>query len=158
MQLEQYIHAALCSYIAGNYPQVIFTTDLNGIRLPISLAKRIKYLKSGRGIPDLLIFQPAGNKHGLMLEIKSIDADVYRKDGKLKAKAHTQEQGAMIQRLRALGYAAWFVRGIEAGQDCIRTYMTAAKFEKQQLTAATSLDDYTLEWVCERSVQKTGQK
>jgi len=124
MQMESYIHALLCNYLRNNYPDVIFTSDLSGVRLPMGLAKKVKNLKSSRGIPDLIVFKPMNGYHGLLIEIKSADVQLYRKDGKgMLADLHRKEQTAIILQLRALGYAAFFVCGFVAGRSCIENYM-----------------------------------
>ena len=123
MNQEAYIHALVCNYLRVNYPDVIFTSDLSGVRLPMSLAKKVKPLKSSRGIPDLIIFYPAGGYHGLLIELKTPDAKVLKRDGTILANPHTKEQFDVIMKLRAQGYAAFFVRGFPAARKCIEYYM-----------------------------------
>lgn len=101
---------------------MIFTTDLSGVRLPIGLARTVKPLKSSRGIPDLIVLQPSGVYHGLMIEFKTPESNPYRRDGKLHASQRTGEQAAIITRLREKGYAAFFVCSLEDGIDLVRAY------------------------------------
>jgi len=124
MKEEQFVHRTLCGYLATNYPEVIFTTDLSGVRLHRGLWQQVAPLKSCRGIPDLIVLHPAGGCHGLLLELKAADVPIYCKDGRLRSDEHLQEQAAVINRLRAAGYAAFFVRGVEHGRDCIANYMS----------------------------------
>lgn len=124
MNVEAYIHALLCNYLRTNYPDAIFTSDLSGVRLPMGLAKKVKPLKSSRGIPDLIVLYPVGNYHGLLMELKTEDAKVLKADGTLYADDHLAEQLKVITQLRTYGYAAFFVRGFAAGRQCIQDYMT----------------------------------
>ena len=123
MNQEEIIQLQLCAYIRAHYPEVIFTSDLSGVRLPIGLAKKIKMLRGQRGIPDLIVFYPAGGYYGLLIELKSTDAKVFRRDGTLVANDHYREQLNIIIQLRELGYAAYFVRGLMTGKKCIENYM-----------------------------------
>lgn len=137
---ESFIHALICNYLRTNYPDVIFTSDLSGVRLGMNLAKKVKPLKSGRGIPDLIIFQPAGAYHGLLIEIKTEQAKVLKRDGTLRKDDHLAEQMQTITRLRNLGYAAFFVRGFEAGRTLIESYMKLGPLEHL-------IDSQPIEWV-----------
>lgn len=123
MKHEAYIQALLCNYLRTNYPDVVFTSDLSGVRLPVGLAKQVKPLKSSRGIPDLIVLYPAGKYHGLALELKAEDAKVFNKQGKLYADAHHAEQFEVIHKLRTVGYAAFFVLGYHAARSCVEDYM-----------------------------------
>jgi len=123
MKEEEAIQKQLCAFIRARYPDVIFTSDLSGVRVPIGLAQKMKMLKSQRGIPDLIIFYPAGGYHGLLIEIKTIEAQIFRQNGVIRSKPHLNEQLAAINQLRDLGYAAYFVRGFFTGRKCIENYM-----------------------------------
>jgi hypothetical protein len=148
MNREAYVHALLCNYIRANYPDVIFTSDLSGIRLPMGLARKVKPLKSSRGIPDLIILWPANGFHGLLLEIKATDESVLRKDGQMRADPHLCEQIQIIRRLRQLHYAAFFVNGVQAGKKCIENYMRLARPQHgDALTSTPCEENHPLEFV-----------
>ena len=125
MKEEQYIQTAICNYIRANYPEVIFTSDLSGIRLPMHLAKMVKPLKSSRGMPDLLILQPSSkyNYSALFIELKAPGAKITKKDGQLKSDPHLNEQRAIIDRLNQLGYSAHFAVGFEQARSIIDDYL-----------------------------------
>jgi hypothetical protein len=123
MKEEAYTHASLCNYLRTNYPDVVFTSDLSGVRLPIGLARAVKPLKSSRGIPDLIIFRAAGAYHGLLIEIKALGVKLYTKNGELYADDHLAEQADTIRNLRAAGYAAFFVCGMAAGRKLIDEFV-----------------------------------
>jgi hypothetical protein len=138
----------LCNYLRNNYPNVIFTSDLSGVRLPMGLARKVKNLKSTRGIPDLIVFQPMNGFHGLLLEIKAPDVQLYRKDGTgMLRDPHREEQTAVILQLRALGYAAYFVRGFPAGRSCIENYMRLPSPRHGDALRSTPCEEnHPLEW------------
>jgi hypothetical protein len=149
MKTEAYIHTLLCNYLRANYPELIFTTDLSGVPLPIGLAKKIKPLKSSRGIPDLILFHPASTFHGLLVELKSDDAKLFKQDGSgLLKDEHHSEQLNILLRLRALGYAAYFARGFENARDCIENYMRLpSPLPRTKLRSEPCEDNHPIEWV-----------
>ncbi len=129
---EYYLHKAICHYISWHYKEVIYTTDLSGIRLNIGLAKQIKELKSSRGIPDLLILQPNNQYHGLFLEIKSETSKILTKGGYIKKDLHLMEQYRIISRLKKLNYAAFFVCSFDAAKNIIDKYMANNQIDNSQ--------------------------
>lgn len=116
-------HRAVCQYLRLQHPRVIFTSDGSGIRLPIGLAGKIKHLKSDRGIPDILIFEPKGAYHGLFIEMKKHDEKIYKKDGTLRKNEHLEEQAQILLRLTMKGYRAVFAIGRDAAMVEIDNYM-----------------------------------
>jgi hypothetical protein len=130
MNREAYIHALLCNYLRTNYPDVVFTTDLSGVRLTMKLAKQCKPLRSSRGIPDLLVLHPAHNYHGLCIEIKDDAAKSLRcKNGAPRQDAHLLEQTQVIERLRKVGYFACFARGFAGGRKAIEAYFGGGVYQ-----------------------------
>ena len=147
MNEEAYIHALTCNYLRTNYPDVIFTSDLSGVRLPMALAKKVKPLKSSRGIPDLIIFYPAGGYHGLLIELKAPEAKLLKRDGALRKNTHLEEQLQVIHQLRALGYAAFFCRGFAAARGCIEFYMRlASPLGGDALRSTCREGNHPIEW------------
>lgn len=121
--MEKFIHSMICNHISKYWPEVVFLTDHSGIRLTKNQAIKIKKLKSGRGIPDLLVLHPSGGFHGLVMEIKTDTAPIYRKDGTIRAGQHLFEQLETLTKLRRLGYAAYFVRGVGGGVTLFEKYI-----------------------------------
>jgi len=145
---EERIQIALSDYLRMQYPNVIFTFDASGLKLPKGLAIKAKKMRSGRGIPDLMIFANSfkGDSqlpyYGLFIEIKTSRSDVYLKDGKTYKKSvttikkggvvvekydHIEEQAAMIERLDAEGYAATFGFGFDGCKKIIDWYLGGGK-------------------------------
>jgi len=134
-------HSNVCKYLKRVYPDIIFLTDLSGIRLTPGQAKTVKNLKSGRGIPDIVIMEPRGQKHGLCLEMKARDFALVTKEGFLTSHKnkeyrmvggarvcigetdHIKEQYDMLCRLTKLGYAAHFAQGFDIAKKIIDEYL-----------------------------------
>ena len=114
----------LASWIARDYPDILFRSDLGGIRLTKSLAVQAKRLQAGgRGWPDIFIAEPRGGFLGLFGEIKTDRSDVFTLKGELRQDQHTLEQAAILERLRARGYKANFWLGLEHGWQMIKQYL-----------------------------------
>ena len=59
MKQEEKLQTAISNYLKLQYPNVIFTAESSGIRLPIGLAKKAKeHRNPARGLPDISIFYP----------------------------------------------------------------------------------------------------
>lgn len=93
------------------------------MRVSIGMAKKMLGLRSSNAIPDLIILEPAGGCHGLMIELKSMDETVLKLNGELTADKHIREQSVMITRLRDRGYCAYFCRGHDAAVNLIENYI-----------------------------------
>jgi hypothetical protein len=115
--------ASICEYLSLQYPNVIFASDLSGIKLTKGLAVKIKKLKCARGIPDLFIYEPRKGYCGLAIELKATGVTVYKQDGTLKNDTHLQEQEEMLTRLSKKGYLALFCLGFDSAKLIIDTYL-----------------------------------
>ena len=122
-QKESQLHLAVCQYIKQTYPDVIFTSESSGLRVSIHQAKILKRLRSGDGLPDIIILQPKGEYKGLCLELKTVKATPYLKSGKLSKRTHIQKQAEVLQRLLKLGYYADFTVGFKDTVWKIDNYM-----------------------------------
>jgi len=116
-------HTMLCTYIKVNYPDVIFTTDLSGVRVSMGTAKKLPQLRSSNGIPDLLIFEPRGGMHGLCIEMKATGKVTHNKDGNVRHDEHLIEQNEVLRCLRKKGYCAEFALGFVQGKQLVDEYM-----------------------------------
>src|SRR6476660_232593 len=107
---ELQLQLNLCDYLRLQWPGVIFRSDVGSgnIKLTQLQAARNKRLQSGRGFPDLFIFQPRGDLSGLAIELKKPGTKIYKADGTIYADQHLREQADMLQALRDRGYAAYF--------------------------------------------------
>ena len=119
---EKQIHKNICIYLKMQFPNLIFTSDMSGLRTSIGVAVNMKALRSSRGIPDLLIFEPRQGYNGLLIEIKIKKEKLYKKDGTFRTE-HLKEQFEMIKRLKEKGYYAVFGFGFDDCKEIIDNYM-----------------------------------
>jgi hypothetical protein len=121
---EESVHIAISAYLRMQYPNVLFTSESSGIRVNIRLRSVLKQQRSTHKQPDMIILQPKGIFHGLILEIKKDHSDVFLKNGSISKKAHIQEQNATIVMLEELGYCAMFACGFDDAKSKIDNYMS----------------------------------
>jgi len=124
---EATIQLQVCQWLRLQYPDVIFTSESSGIRLTIGQAKKAKQLRSGNGLPDLIILEPRGGFNGLCIELKKDSP--YKKDGSLKTDEHLKEQDETLTRLSKKGYYAEFATGFEEAKDIITDYMNTYQMQ-----------------------------
>ena len=126
-QPEYQIHKTVCEYLRWKYPTVLFLTDLdNQIKLTQGQAKRNKALQHDKfKCPDLIIFAPSVQHHGLFIEFKA--KSPYKIDGvTLLKNEHIEAQWQSILDLRLRGYAADFAWTVEMAIQQIDNYMKRA--------------------------------
>jgi len=121
---EERVHVAIAAYIRAQHPNVLFTSESSGIRVPMHLAVMMKKQRSTHKQPDMIILQPKGIFHGLILEIKKDRSEIYLKDGSMSKSKHIQEQNATLVMLRELGYCAMFACGFDDAKSKIDNYMS----------------------------------
>jgi len=119
---EESLQIAVSTYIKFAYPSVIFTAESSGIRLTMGQAVKAKKQRSQRGLPDMMILEPRGRYHGLLIELK-IKSPFKIKDGELLAGEHLGEQYNAIQKLKYKGYWACFCTGFDESKEIIDAYM-----------------------------------
>ena len=119
---EQDEQLALCHWLRVHYPEVMFWSDMSGVKLPIGLAVKVSQMRSNRAIPDLFLAYPANGKHGLFIELKRTGTRMKKKDG-MWASEHIEEQATVIAELRRLGYGACFAVGLEEAKKIVALYM-----------------------------------
>lgn len=128
---EERTQAAVAQYVRVCYPDVIFNTDLSGIRLTMNQAIKAKLLRSSRSFPDMVFYEPRRGYCGLFLELKRQGEKVYKKDGTLLADTHIREQAEMMEKLKKRGYYADFAIGFTGAKEIIDWYLGERKgYEK----------------------------
>lgn len=122
---EENLQLAVCKYLDFKYPNVIYTSDLSGIKLSIGSAVKAKKGRCKRfKIPDLLILEPNKYSKGLFLELKASKDELYLKDGvTIRKSEHIEAQVKTLNRLFDLGYCAFFACGLESAIERIDYYM-----------------------------------
>ena len=121
---EEHIHNQVVSYLKWQYPDLIFTSDASGLKLPMGLAVKFSKLKSGKGIPDLHILEPRKGYFGLFIELKA--ETPYKRDGTLKKNEHLLEQQIVLNRLDKKGYVAKFATGFDEAKAITEDDLIAA--------------------------------
>jgi len=102
----------LARWIEDNYPTTEWTASAGGMRVRIGTAKKMKAMGYKKGTPDLMIYEPRGEWHGLIIEFKKTGGGVRSADQKEK-----------IAKLRARGYCATFTDGLEEAKRIIKSYL-----------------------------------
>lgn len=121
---EESLQIAVSDYLKMAYPKVIFTAEGSGIRLTMGQAIKAKRQRSQRGLPDMIILEPRGVFHGLLIELKREDQSPFKKDGGLRKCEHLQEQMSAIFKLTRTGYFASFATGFDEARKIIDEYMS----------------------------------
>jgi len=120
---EKSLHFQVCEYLRLQYPNVIFNTDLSGIRLTMGQSVQAKKLRSSNGFPDLVIYQKSRDWYALMIELKREGTRIEKKSGEL-ANEHIKEQAIMHRNLIVQGYLAQFAVGFKQAKELIDWYLT----------------------------------
>lgn len=120
---EKTLHRAVCDYIRYQYPDVIFNSDLSGAtKLTIGQAVALKNLRSNRGFPDLVIYEPRWGFHALFIELKTEGTKLYNKFD-LPVTPHIGEQLDCLVELRMRRYRAEFAVGFDEAKKLIDEYL-----------------------------------
>jgi len=121
---ESRLQSAVSDYLKLAYPKVIFTSEASGIRVPMPVAVQMKRQRSNVKLPDLIILEPKGQYHGLMIELKNRLSDVYLKDGTtFRSSEHVKQQAKTLELLNEKGYKAIFSFGLDETIKNIDSYM-----------------------------------
>lgn len=119
---EKTLHRAVCQYLKLAYPKVLFNSDLSGIRLTMGQAVQVKALRSSSGFPDIVIYEPRMEFHGLFIELKKEGEKIYTKKG-TPTTPHVAEQLQIIKMLTERRYYACFCIGFDNAKRIIDDYL-----------------------------------
>jgi hypothetical protein len=120
---EESLQMAVCKYIDLQYPNIIYTSDLSGIKLTIGSAIKARNMRCKNfKIPDLLILEPSGIYHGLIIELKKDRDALYCKSGNTRDNKHVNAQLSSIKALYSKGYLATFACGFDEAKNIIDNY------------------------------------
>lgn len=120
---ERTLHRGVCDYLRYRWPGTMFNTDLSGAtKLTKGQAGAMKNLRSQRGYPDLVIYEPRAGYHGLFIELKKEGTRLYKINGE-PATEHIAEQMECLLELRSRGYKAEFAVGFDQAQEIIDNYL-----------------------------------
>ena len=115
-------HKALVVWLKYTYPNMLFNTDMSGIKLSMGQAIKCASLRSNRAMPDLHIFEPKGMFHGLFIELKRSGEKLWNKEGNYRT-PHLEEQFKVLTALEDRGYKAKFAIGAEEAKKIVTDYM-----------------------------------
>lgn len=120
---EESVHNSICMYLNLQYPNVMYITDLSGIKLTIGQAVQAKKQRcKSFKLVDLNILHPNKHYNGLCIEIKKNREVLYTKKGELRNSEHIKAQKKAIEHLNSVGYYATFGCGFEDCKKIIDTY------------------------------------
>lgn len=86
----------------------------NGGKRDIATAQKFKTMGTKAGFPDLFLFIPNGEYHGLFIELKTSKGKVSKK------------QQTMMDKLNAMGYLAVVCYGYHEAVNQIKSYLNQA--------------------------------
>jgi hypothetical protein len=101
-------------YLRLAYPDALYCASAGGMWT--SDSQRIKMARTGyvKGFPDLFIYEPRGEFHGLAIEMK-----------KVKGSKIEPEQVQWQEQLRNRGYASYICKGSEEAIKVIDEYFNS---------------------------------
>jgi hypothetical protein len=120
---EEKLQIAISTYLKVQYPDVYFMSDSSGLRLPMGLAVKAKKQRSKHAQLDLVILEPRGSFHGLILELKKDNSEVYKKDGHFRKSEHVEAQNKSIEHLIDKRYFCCYGFGFEHTKEIIDLYL-----------------------------------
>ena len=132
MTTEKQLHKQICTYIKAQYPNVLFNTDMSGLKLTMGQAVQAKKLRSGNGFPDIVIYETSfyfdGYQDvlvfGLFLEVKKETPYLKGSTCILKKSEHLKEQKEMHHKLESRGYTVEFVWTFDMAKEIIDNYLS----------------------------------
>jgi hypothetical protein len=107
---EAGVQKSVIDYLKYTYPQALYCASAGGVRTSMKQAIKMKATGYVKGVPDLQIFEPVGNYHGLLIEIKDLKGVV------------SKEQKQWIKDLNDRGYYATYCKGVESTIKVIDDY------------------------------------
>jgi hypothetical protein len=120
---EESLQIAVSTYLKLQYPDVYFTSESSGIRVSIGTAVKMKKQRSNHKQLDMIILEPRGGFHGLILELKKDRGEVWDKNGYYRKDKHIQDQLNSILLLDKKNYYADFGCGFDECKYMIDCYM-----------------------------------
>lgn len=98
-------------YLRLAYPDALYCASAGGMRTSYLQAIKMKRTGYVKGFPDLFIYEPRGEFHGLAIEMK-----------KEKGGTASPEQKRWQEQLRNRGYASYICKGNEEAIKVIDEY------------------------------------
>ena len=121
---EESEQAKFISFLRKNYPEIIYHANPEGIR--ISIGQAVKLAKQGvinKSTPDIFIFKANSKYHGLIIELKKTNWQLYKKNGEIYKDEHVMEQRKFLYRFIDQDYFATFANGFEVAKEIFLAYI-----------------------------------
>ena len=122
-QTEYELQKMVCEYVRLQYPEAIFMSSLNGIKLTIGQAKKAMALQSKDKYPDFFLAMPRGVYHGLFIEFKKSREEIYCKNGEIRKSKHLESQCNTLNKLSLIGYCTAIEYDFYSAKNTIDRYM-----------------------------------
>jgi len=123
-QSEWSVQLQFCKWIKLQYPNLVFRSDIQSAAKLSGQMQNIKLiLDPFKSWPDVQVYYKSGNYIGLFIELKRINSGTFLKDGSLSLGKHVQEQAAMHNLLRSLGYKVVIAEGFEQAKEVLKSYL-----------------------------------
>ena len=68
---EALIQEAVINYVNAQYPNLLYCASAGGVRTSMKQAVKMKRTGYVKGFPDIFIYEPKGQWHGLAIEMKT---------------------------------------------------------------------------------------
>lgn len=123
-QTEWSVQLQFCKWIKLQYPNLLFRSDIQSAGKLSGQMQNIKLiLDPFKSWPDVQIYHKSKTYIGLFIELKRINSGTFLKDGSLSSGKHVQEQAAMHNLLRSLGYKVVIAEGFEQAKEVLESYL-----------------------------------
>ena len=113
---ELEITLSICKWLR-NEGYLFYCDIAAGLKLTNYQAMLVSRMRWGRGLPDLIIFEPheyEGKKYcGYAIELKKSLSSVFKKDGSYRNDKHIQEQVEVLKMLEERGWRTSFADSVE---------------------------------------------
>lgn len=129
---EYDLQKKVCRYLDLQYPKAMYMSDtIASVKLTMPQNVRNSAIqKKGFKCPDVIIFEPRGNYHGLFIELKV--KSPFKLNGELYADKHLEGQQNTIDDLNEKGYYACFSWGFDMTKKVIDDYMKLPKTKAEK--------------------------
>lgn len=120
---EKALTSQICTYIRLQYPEVYFFTDPSGMfQKGWGAKKQLHDNRSTHAQLDVIILEPRGWYHGLVVELKREGERLYKKDN-TPVTPHVGDQMESVNHLLRKGYFADFAIGFYQAKEVIDRYL-----------------------------------
>lgn len=139
MQHKEYdLQKKVCKWLSVQYPKVMFMSDtIASCKLTMGQAMRNKTIqKDGFKTPDLIIFEPKGEYHGLFIELKTESPFLKSIPNTLKKNEHIEAQADSMILLSKAGYKCFFSWSFGQTKEIIDKYLcdhSTIKYQQDKL-------------------------